>query len=683
MRAAFATHNLWGCLAAVGWAAMVTACATGGSTLPRHVRGLDMPSDRLDVGDFHGCVISQKGAAVCWGAGNSQSLAGTWPHYGQATPPSGVFRRISAGSFHSCGLTATGTVVCWGAGSQDAHGAVHHNQSVPPAGRFVDISCGEYHSCAVRRDRTVLCWGDNTYGQSTAPPGKFVRIAAGAAHTCGMRPDGMVECWGLANDGQTRAPPVPFEQISAGSAHTCGLQEDGEAVCWGYAKYDSTKPPDRRFVDTSAGGLKACGLDGSGTAYCWGANEPGLVTRSDDKFESLAVGRNNACGVTTAQVPICWGRNDYGQSDAPVIEAELTALERASGDPVAVRIASGEARDGLVGEYTQIDVRDTFDAEGDKRVFNRVGADELFSFMAEGPGEATVRLHRLVDTTASDDQTYNVVMLEDDVLLQHLLVETVKTDRYIIETTSPIKPAVTEPTEYRLKIGPKIIRFDFLVRDAPEGMLFDYEFEPDKALSLDEERNLPSQALTTVVTEVALQRIVVKHGSIGLGARAGLFVPTVGGSLGPAAGIEVLTHLPWLRQTFSLGFQGTLLRHQLKVSAKNSLGLIAPESIIMAVPLVAKIGGRLRFGGAIALYGFAGFGASYVRVQRIAYVTQRASENWLWTTTGGAGVEFTLGPGVIVIEGGFMYAPPTDFGATLQGYTPSGSMFVGGYRLGL
>ena len=29
------------------------------------------------------------------------------------------------------------------------------------------------------------------------------------------------------------------------------------------------------------------------------------------------------------------------------------------------------------------------------------------------------------------------------------------------------------------------------------------------------------------------------------------------------------------------------------------------------------------------------------------------------------------------------YAPPSDFGANLQGYMPAGLMFVGGYRLGL
>jgi hypothetical protein len=112
-------------------------------------------------------------------------------------------------------------------------------------------------------------------------------------------------------------------------------------------------------------------------------------------------------------------------------------------------------------------------------------------------------------------------------------------------------------------------------------------------------------------------------------------------------------------------------------------GAIDAHSNIYAVPVIGKISGRLRLGDLLALMMYGGFGVSYVRAERAALDATTDTARWLWTACGGLGLEFGVGPGALLIDASFLYAPSADFGASLKGYTPAGPVFTAGYRMGL
>jgi hypothetical protein len=126
------------------------------------------------------------------------------------------------------------------------------------------------------------------------------------------------------------------------------------------------------------------------------------------------------------------------------------------------------------------------------------------------------------------------------------------------------------------------------------------------------------------------------------------------------------------------------MRHELAASVSDPMGgAIDAHTTIYAVPVIGKISGRLRLGDLFALMMYGGFGVSHVRAERAALDATKASAEWLWTACGGLGFELALGPGSLLVDAGYLHAPPADFGASLQGYTPAGPVFTAGYRMGL
>ena len=389
------------------------------------------------------------------------------------------------------------------------------------------------------------------------------------------------------------------------------------------------------------------------------------------------------------------------------LEVAATPVETPAEPAATAAPALSEGvRHALAGDYPAATVVD--EDSGETISFFRIGAEQSFSFMVQGPGEVTVRLHRLVapETAATAaGSEYKIVILENDVLLQQLDGTTEVLTRRTLQSSTALAaltpPALSDAKEYRLKVGPKQSRFAFQIAQAPEGMVIRYEFAAEEmslaamALDFDDEEDdeglglgMAATAMPTVVMEVDVteKTILVEgaKGFLGLGVYAGSMVPIAGGDMGMVGAFEISAALPWADRAFVLAVEGTFIRHQLAASIGDPSGAaIDAESTVYAVPMVGKLIGRLRLAEIFALYAHGGFGVSYVRAERAALGSRVANAQWLWTVRGGGGFELELGPGALVVDAGYLFAPTADFGTSLQGYTPTGPVFTGGYRLGL
>ena len=200
---------------------------TTSETIPVAVSlGLFGKAVSITAGDYHSCVVTGLGAAVCWGL-NSSGQLGTGTGIVQSLTPvsvaglsSGV-KQVSAGVTHTCAVTGAGAVFCWGSNSfgQLGNGTTTlSNSPVNVSGLSsgaVAVSAGEIHSCALTSAGGVLCWGDNSYGElgngtdtgSTVPvavsglSAGVQAISAGFGYTCAVINSGAVECWGYGGDG--------------------------------------------------------------------------------------------------------------------------------------------------------------------------------------------------------------------------------------------------------------------------------------------------------------------------------------------------------------------------------------------------------------------------------------------------------------------------------------------------
>lgn len=105
--------------------------------------------------------------------------------FGQSSPPSGTFAKVSAGRDSTCALRADGTISCWG---HEKTGIV---TNAPTTFGFDHISVGGEHACALKKQR-VTCWGKNDYGQLDPPEPKmdFTSVACGTSHTCAVQSNG-------------------------------------------------------------------------------------------------------------------------------------------------------------------------------------------------------------------------------------------------------------------------------------------------------------------------------------------------------------------------------------------------------------------------------------------------------------------------------------------------------------
>ena len=256
------------------------------SSKPVKVKVIQGDAIAVDAGSRHTCAILEGGALMCWGA-NSSSQLGMSPRVDRLQPVEvttigAPVADISAGAGFTCVVTNVGAAKCWGNNfeGQLGNGTVDQGspystptpQNVVGLGSGVEsISAGGLHACAVLTTGAVECWGrneDNQLGDGTT-----------------IRRSSPVEVSGLSSG---------IDIVSAGLWHTCALNDSGGVLCWG-TNFSGrvgdgtfpTSPEDlngfkstpqavtglsENVVSQSAGGSHSCALLGDGTTKCWGSD---------------------------------------------------------------------------------------------------------------------------------------------------------------------------------------------------------------------------------------------------------------------------------------------------------------------------------------------------------------------------------------------------------------------------
>ena len=109
------------------------------------------------------CVLTVGGAIYCLGGDVWNQANGFEP-----------FASVSVGETHGCALTLRGNAFCWGTNDrgQLGDGGTTRSSSdpLPVAGgsTYTAIAVGDRHTCAVTTEGVVHCWGDTSMGQAGA-----------------------------------------------------------------------------------------------------------------------------------------------------------------------------------------------------------------------------------------------------------------------------------------------------------------------------------------------------------------------------------------------------------------------------------------------------------------------------------------------------------------------------------
>lgn len=230
----------------------------------------------IAAGNSHACAVEPNESTTsysiqCWGNNAYQQLGNQTIAFSRIPIEVGKSAvkptSLSAGNNHTCVVTEDGAAQCWGRnnagqlgdGTQKDRGGL---QSVSSLGNnATQIASGGEHTCALMRDGTIMCWGDNAYGQlgdgstdlRVTPrlvlglPSPATAISAGDHHTCAILAAGELRCWGANMSGQlgngyhqnTSAPSTVIgldknvASVTAGSNHTCAISTAGRTLCWG------------------------------------------------------------------------------------------------------------------------------------------------------------------------------------------------------------------------------------------------------------------------------------------------------------------------------------------------------------------------------------------------------------------------------------------------------------------
>jgi len=321
--------------------------ATSGSAVARaRVNVLSVKA--LDLGDSHGCYLSQDEKIFCWGANSNAELGlgvGSSPVLGPvAVSPNLTFTKLSAGASHSCAIASDSILYCWGANDSGEVGNGIGGDQLTPAAiggslRFNSVAAGRVHTCATTTSVELYCWGGSSQGPGTPTKVQtsidFRSLVAGIGFTCGLDPNGNAYCWGLPSPNPiVVANGVPFRTLVAGDDFRCGLSADNITYCWGHLPWGTTNflsstfpvaaPGNLRFKSIATGSAHLCGVTLEGKAFCLGSGFAGQLGNGTNgsssvfvpvtpgisnvtAFNSIFAGHFGTCAITAEGAPHCWG----------------------------------------------------------------------------------------------------------------------------------------------------------------------------------------------------------------------------------------------------------------------------------------------------------------------------------------------------------------------------------------
>jgi alpha-tubulin suppressor-like RCC1 family protein len=314
-------------------------------------------------------------------------------------------QKLAVGAYHSCALTDEGHVACWGRGADGRLGDDSSTGSLSPKPvdllqDVADLAAGADHTCAiVGTDRTLYCWGSNAAGQLGTPEGGtsspvpvavqgldsprmtgVQQVATGYQHTCAILVDGSLLCWGLTlstgviDQGAEFAQEITdtnhltvsdAKRVAVGFRHACIITDKGSVECWGSNSYGELAAGSA--VEQSEKVLPVAGISGasaivaghhhtcalvSGRVFCWGLNGKLQLGRPSDANDgvpkvvpgltdvvTIAAGDEFTCATTSAGKALCWGSNNSGErGDSDTVpKAEPTTLPLSS----VIEVAAG------------------------------------------------------------------------------------------------------------------------------------------------------------------------------------------------------------------------------------------------------------------------------------------------------------------------------------------------------
>lgn len=342
-----------------------------------HQFSFSTASSILELGSYHGCLLSNNGRVRCWGDnGNGELGQENTAYIGDDEtvvdlPAVSVgtdrsVSAISAGDTFTCAILDDATLKCWGKNDYGQLGLgdnVDRGDTVSSMGDnlpLVDlgdgrtarsVTTGSRFACVILDNEDVKCWGDGTYG----------RLGSG---------DELVHGDGAGEMGNNLVPidlgtgRVP-RQISAGRYHACALFRDGSVKCWGRNQYgqlglgdmnnrgdgvglmgDSLGTVDlgtgRTAVEIYTGNYHNCALLDNNTVKCWGYNNDGQLGQElnssvrigDEAGEmgdnlpavnlgsgrtalELSIGASHTCARLDNHTVKCWGSKTNGRLGFP------------------------------------------------------------------------------------------------------------------------------------------------------------------------------------------------------------------------------------------------------------------------------------------------------------------------------------------------------------------------------
>lgn len=395
--------------------------------------------DPVSVGDYYTCLNSSRGDLWCWGGRNPvesasptyadgdslQAPGSGWSLLGEATTS------VDIGERHGCAVTENGQVLCWGAGEKGQLGkdSLENTSDLEPfivddLNDAVEVRVADGFSCATRSDGSVWCWGDATQGRlgndlvsgfraqpaPIAGLGQVSMFDLSTGYGCGVRAlDGSVWCWGEdvpepGGEARSHSQPQQIPGISeaslvrAGPDVACALTASRGLLCWGEDNGNLLSTfalggdglRHISFEDPVVGfdlHHHICVLSESGLIRCWGDRRNGRLGTGVFREIELARGAkstattlSSTCWIDDSDAVRCLGEHIVTNATHDPSQAIPLPDEREARALVAApRVACVLSEDGLVWCWGHLDEYGLLDevAEVPARIANLDDARSL------------------------------------------------------------------------------------------------------------------------------------------------------------------------------------------------------------------------------------------------------------------------------------------------------------------